>query len=233
MAHRRVAGKLRNFFRRMTFENWTSSITAGATVFTAGSLLVAACAYRDQERSSRLERTHHFMTDAEKYVDEHERMEIIAQFPGRWQREVRFCLAKEQAEKFLKIALDPKADPAKYHRWDLARKHLNQVETVAFPYVHKLGDREILATSTCVYMAKSNKYFRHLIAIFGRYFGAGQSWQVIPEALSMMADDYGRPVCTTLQSEKEKPDKDNSHKLTYEFPAPRDSPAEGEEECGN
>jgi hypothetical protein len=187
-----------------TFKRTTDTITAVATVISAVTLGVAALAYLDQERTNRLQRTLTFLTQAEQSVSEDEREAIIEEFPERWKRDIRMPLSREEARSFLRVAREPKTDPQLYYKWNLARKHLNQVETLAFAYIHDLADAEILATSTCASMARSNLYFKELIDVFRSEFGAGQSWQVIPQAVRAMESQYGEPGCKNLPSEKDE-----------------------------
>jgi hypothetical protein len=214
------------------FERRIKIATAGATVVAAIALVVAlfqlaytAFLYKDQERNNRLERLYKFSEDAGKYLDEKERKQLIIEFPGRWEKDVRFCLSRKEADSFLEVALDPKKDPPKYDRWNLARKHLNAVETLAFPYYYNLVDPDILATSTCKSMEKSNKYFGQLIEVFGVYLGGGQSWQVIPKSVERMNRDYDS--CKDFEL------KLGPEKVYHELPKRRETAEEWEEPCRN
>ncbi len=225
------AGKLRKFFSDKTFEQKMSFVTAVSAAVAAAvaivgliSLLIGIDAYRGQERSAALERTHNTFADAQKIVTEQENNEITTQFPGRWEKVVRFCLKKEVAEDFLSAALHP-GQKEEFHRYDLARKHLNQAETVAFQYVHGLVDQDVVSASACQYIAKTNTYFRHLIGVFRAYFGPGHSWQVIPQAVMMMR---GNPKCISLPIGEKGQTSEASPTLTYKLPEPAPGPADWE-----
>jgi hypothetical protein len=218
-------GRWRNCVREMKFKDWTDFFTAAGTVLVGLTLFVLIGQYFEQELTNRLTRTSDALKTAESSVKEEEHRHIIRAFPGRWQREVKICLAKEEAEAFLAVAIQPDKDPGKFKRWDLARKYLNRIETIAFPYVYDLANRKILATSACGSVTRSNRYFVHLITIFGRYFGGGQSWQVIPRAGKMMEDEWGTN-CAKLSSEQ-----DRTLKLIYQLPPQVTEPADGESTC--
>jgi len=221
---RAIVRRLRDCIGKMSCKDWIDTAAAAGTLFVAGILFFTALTYWEQEKTNRLKRTSEVITAAEKSVNEEERTDIIREFPGRWQKNVRFCLGREEAESFLEVAVKPE-DSAKYKRWNLARKHLNGVETLAFPYYYDLADRRILTTSSCGYVTRSNKYFGHLIAVFGAYFGGGQSWQVIAKAAKLMEDEWG-PGCMRLPLEQPRVERPY-----YRLPAEATAPAGGERGC--
>jgi hypothetical protein len=247
MFNHRVVEKLCQFAKCITSDRIINIATAAATVVATIALIIAvrqlkvaasqlevtALQYQDQERTGRLERTYKFMDAAGNYLNAEERKQLIIQFPGRWEKDVQFCLSRDEADRFLQVALEadryskhPEKDSDQYKRWNLARKHLNQVETLAFPYFHNLIDREILAASACESMAKSYKYFRQLIEVFGVYLGGGQSWQVIPTVVKLMDKDYG-PACQHFRAGQDPP------KVAHDLPEARKKPGSGEERCRN
>jgi len=238
--------RLRDLAEWVTFDRSIQTLTAAATVvaviallytarqlvYTARQLEVATLQYQDQERTGRLERVHKFQEDAAKILDEEERKQLVVEFPERWEKDIQFCLSREEADSFLQAALDAdrsstnaKMESRNYRRYNLARKHLNAIETLAFPYYYNLADQELLARSACETMVRSNKYFRQLTEVFGLYLGGGQSWQVIPKAAEVMEREYNFCKQFSLPQDQQK--------QVHRLPKAREEPDKGEEPCRN
>jgi hypothetical protein len=216
--------RIRDCFVKMSFKDWTRAVAAIGLLLVAGGLFFIARTYWDREQTDRVKRTFEGIAAAENSVNEEESRGLVREFPGRWQKTVRFCLGREQSEAFLEVALKPD-DSANYKRWSLARKHLNGAETLASAYYYELGDRGILTTRSCGYLTRSSKYFAHLIGVFGQYFGGGQRWQVIPKAAKLMEDKWG-PACIRLPGEVARVERPY-----YRLPAEATGPAGGERGC--
>jgi hypothetical protein len=90
----------------------------------------------------------------------------------------------------LKTRLDTN-DRELYEKWDTARRHLNELEIIAFAYVYDFADRKLLAAAACGGMVRGNAYFEKLIEVLRDKFGYAQSWQIIPQAVKMMEREYG------------------------------------------
>jgi hypothetical protein len=180
-------------------------IAALASIVIAIFVYVAASDYyqrqlRGQETIARLTRTLQFLTSTTGPEDEAQRQAMFRLFPDRWEIKITEPLPAVRAQAYFDTCRKPWEDEKLCHEWDVARRHLNQLEVQAFAYVHDLADSEILAATTCVYMARSYQYFRELIAVFRTQYGAGQSWQVIPQAVELMQSRYGTE-CANLQHE--------------------------------
>ncbi len=221
---RAIGNSFRDGVNKMSCTDWLAAAAAVATLFIAAILFLILRTYWDQQRSSRLNRISEAIAVAERSVTEEESREMVRQFPGLWQKNTRFCLGREQAEAFLEAVLKPD-DSAMYKRFRLARKHLNGVAAIAFPYYYGRADRRILATISCGYVTRSSRYFGHLIAIFGEYFGGGQSWQVIAKAAKLMEDEWGT-ACINLPGEQRRVERPY-----YRLPAEAVEPPVGERKC--
>jgi hypothetical protein len=148
-----------------------------------------------QENNGRLERTLKILQAGPE--DNAQRLAMFDLFPGRWTVPLGTPLSSEDAVAFRDKCTRPRDYADICNRWNVAREHLNEIEPIAFAYVHNLGDSEILAASKCVYMTRSFKYFEQLIAAFRALYGKGHSWQVIEQAVTNMKDQYGEE-CTKL-----------------------------------
>ena len=228
---RTIVQRLRDCIRKRSYTHWIGTAAAAGVLLVAGMLFLIARAYWDQEQTDRLKRTFEVIAAAENSLTEEDMRGLVREFPGRWQKNVRFCLGREVSESFLEVALKPD-DSTKYNRWNLARKHLNGNAPLAFAYYYGLGDRRILTarssgsqrTSTHS-SARSSKYFGHLIHAFGDYFGGGQRWQVIPRSAKLMEDEWG-PACINLPGEQPR-----VLRPYYRLPAEATEPAVGERGC--
>jgi hypothetical protein len=174
-------------------------VTAGAAVVTALGVVVAALTYIDQERTSRLQRTFQIMAQSSRYLTDKEFDDLKIAFVGRWNNPVGKPISLDEAQMLFRISPHPESEG--YQRYDLVRKYLNAVETIAFAYVKNLADDELLAQLTCPSVAKSSRYFQQVIAVFGRELGETQSWQVIPQAVKGMESRYGQE-CAKLFSQE-------------------------------
>jgi hypothetical protein len=165
----------------------TDIVVALATVVAAFSLVVAVLVYKDQERSSRLQRTQTLLAAASGDWNDDQRKALFG-FEGRWNPNIT-PMSPTEADALFKIG-DRPSENDQYKKWNAARKHLNVIETLAFAYVYDMADDEILASTMCLYMARSNRYFAALIerakADYPRH-----TWQVIPQAVRSMEDRYG------------------------------------------
>ena len=173
----------------------TDWITAGATIVAAASLVIAVWTYLEQERSARLQRTLTFLTDANQEWESDDRTILLTEFSGRWSSTI-VPLTAEDAQSFFEISGKPKKGDTLSDKWNVARRHLNELEPVAFGYVHDLGDREILAAAMCLNMSRSSEYFKALIDRFAKEF-PGHTWQIIPQAVRLMEEQWG-PRCNRL-----------------------------------
>jgi hypothetical protein len=219
-----IVQRSRDCIRKTSYTHWIGTAAAAGVLLVAGMLFFIARAYWDQEQTDRLKRTFEIIAAVESSVNEEEMRGLVREFPGRWQKNVRFCVGKEESESFLEVALKPD-DSAKYRRWNLARKHLNGIEPLAFAYYYGLGDRRILTASSCGYLTRSSRYFGHLINVFGAYFGGGQPWQVIPKSARLMEDEWG-PACIKLPGEQARVERPY-----YRLPAEATEPVVGERMC--
>jgi hypothetical protein len=183
------------------YKRTTDTVVAVGTLMFALSLVVAVYAYLDQERTGRLQRTLSLLSPQDSDAGEAQRLAMLTKFKGRWPKAM-VPLAPEKAKAYFDISTEPERDKELYDEWNVARKHLNQLESIAFAYVHDLGDRKTLAAATCLYMARSSRYFKELIDIFGREL-PGQSWQVISEAVSRMEKRYGTDCANLKPDERE------------------------------
>jgi hypothetical protein len=173
-------------------------LTSMATVATAGLLFVAYLAYSDQERSGRYLRSLELIKLLNTGESEDDRKKLLTQFKDRWKKQITSAVSAEDAQSLLKASVDP--EDAAYDKWNTARKHINRLEESAFAYVHDLGDRQILAASVCISMAKSYCYFKTVIDAFGCEFGEEKHpWQLIPLALNKMEAEHG-PECGKTSS---------------------------------
>jgi hypothetical protein len=148
-----------------------------------------------QENNARLERTLRILQGTRE--DNDQRLAMFDLFPGRWTVPLGTPLTTEEAIDFREKCTKPRDHADLCKKWDVARKHLNEIEPVAFAYVHNLGDSKIIAASTCVYMSRSFKYFERLIEAFRALYGNGHSWQAIAHAVTNMKNEYG-DECTKL-----------------------------------
>jgi len=112
-------------------------------------------------------------------------------FPGRFDVEIKNPITKAEAKEFWDISAKRFKKGHVVERYNLARRHLNRLEPLAFAYVHDVAEPEVLAASICPVMVRSNFYFQELIQVFGENLGPAQGWQVIPRAVKSMERDYG------------------------------------------
>jgi hypothetical protein len=146
------------------YKRVTDTFTAIGTVVLAATLVVTALGYLEEERTGRLQRTSELLRAPD--VDEELRIALFAMFPGRWTTPV-IPMTHEEAQSFFDIGRQkPEKNQEVYDRWNVARKHLNRVETLAFAYLHDLADTEILAAARCAYMSRSNDYSSRKLAKF-------------------------------------------------------------------
>jgi hypothetical protein len=156
-----------------------------------------------QETTARMQRTLQFLKEINTAENGVQRRALLEQFPDRWTKKIDEdkIIKPTEAAALFAIAGKPSADEP-YRKWDAARRHLNQLEIVAFAYKYNLADRNILAAAACRSIVRSNLYFRELIEALRQEYGAGHSWQLIREAAAKMEESYG-PECQGLQSEIE------------------------------
>jgi hypothetical protein len=143
-----------------------------------------------QESNGRLERTLKILHSGPE--DNDQRLAMFDLFADRWTVPPGTPLPRDDAVDFSKKCTRPRDFPEICDRWNVARKHLNEIEPIAFAYVHNLGDSRILAASTCVYIARSFRYFEQLIEAFRELYGNGHSWQVIKQAVTGMEGMYDK-----------------------------------------
>jgi hypothetical protein len=132
---------------------------------------------------------------------------LVTLFPDRFEgKPIPFKpLDKDVATSLLDTSLKTyigEKDRELYEKWDTARRHLNELEIFAFAYVYDFADRKLLAAAACGRMVRSNAYFKELIEVLRVKFGYAQSWQIIPQAVTMMEREYGAG-CENLYSQKQ------------------------------
>jgi hypothetical protein len=205
------AARLLCYFAPKDHEFWR---TLAALVGTLVAVLVAVAGgfwglyqYNAQVRGERVGRTLALFDkvnagiNAELPVDEavkweavHRRKAVFRYFPGRSETPVR-RLPEAEAKQLLEIALaeDLKNDEdrKRYEKYDVARRHLNELEGLAFAFVYDYASRELIAAAQCARLVRSNRYFEELFKAFRDKLGLGQSWQIIPYAVKLMEQDYG------------------------------------------
>ena len=173
----------------------TDTVTAAGTVFLALTVAVTAWGIHREESKSRMQRTLYFLNSA--YTeDEQQRIAMLEEFPNRWKPQITEPLSKDEAQNFFDVSTEPKN--TQHHRWNVARKHLNNLEPLAFAYAYDLADPKIIAANACGLMTRSYQYFKELIDLFREKLGPGQSWQVIPRVVNDMNDRY-RPECARAE----------------------------------
>jgi hypothetical protein len=172
--------------------------TAGPLIAIV-AVVIAVWAYQATETVGRLQRTLNLLNPPSSPGAEKQRRAMLQNFPDRWVNPIKDPLPYAQAEDYFKSCRE-KPDSESCKKWDVARRHLNEIEPLAFAYVHGIGDKRILAAATCVYMARSYRYFEHLIEVLRKEYNAGHSWQVIRQAVMRMENKYGLE-CTRLHEE--------------------------------
>jgi hypothetical protein len=167
------------------------------------AIVVASVAYhyydrqlKAQNANARLERTLKTLTGGA--ADEPQRKAMFEKFPDRWKVPIGKPLSYDDAVAYRDTCTRPWENEALCAKWDVARKHLNELEPVAFAYVHDFADSEILAAAMCVYMVRSFRYFEQLILALRELYGPGHTWQVIKQAVTSMQQKHGEE-CKDLQ----------------------------------
>jgi hypothetical protein len=157
-----------------------------AVVATAVSVAVAAYAIWRNWRTGVLQRTSTFLIDLRK-EDETKRLAIWRAFPRRWDPDMTVQMTAEEANRLFQVGGRPEEHGSlEYEKWNVARRHLNELEDIAFAYVHRLVDRDILSASKGQYLKRSARYFSPLIEKLRVEYGDEHGWQVIKKALQLM-----------------------------------------------
>lgn len=176
---------------RENYKLITDTLTAAGIVVLAATLVIIIkgnVLEENKARLERLDRTFGVLNTAHQIEDEKQQKDSIRLFEHRWDPQITQPLPREKAELFYDVAIKP--DSGKHEEWNVARKHLNAVETLAFAYMHEIGDQKIIAASECASMTKSYQFFKSLIEVFGEKLGPTQSWQIIPQAVTDMNVRY-------------------------------------------
>lgn len=187
-----------NNLRRRNTDFWkrgTDIATAVATAVAAASLTFAYLSYRDQERTSRLQRTQTVLAEASKeYVDDTQRAAMF-KFTGRGTDTID-PMSDTEANTYFTISDKPDTSE-NYIKWNAARKHLNILEGLSFAYIHNLADEKILAEVSCLEIVRSYEYFASLIEKFTKGHPA-HGWLDIPKAARLLEAKYG-PECQKVK----------------------------------
>src|SRR6266436_5519776 len=117
-------------------------IKSAGTGVTAVSVGVAAYAIWRNWRMGVLQRTSTLLAELAT-EDEEDRVALWKEFPRRWQYkelgEEEKPMTPEEARVLFEIGrrVDKYEDPD-YRKWNVARRHLNELARFAFAYVHRL-----------------------------------------------------------------------------------------------
>ena len=161
-------------------------VKAAGTFVTGVSVLVAAFALWMNWRSAVMQRT---LTFLEAYRTENDatRVEMRTEFEPLFGNVRDAKMGSLEADAlYLKASLATDDGSAEFKKWQVARRHLNQVERISFAYVHGLVDRKLLCNWSGEYIVRSAKYFHPLIEKFREGRGDTHPWQVIEKAKKRM-----------------------------------------------
>jgi hypothetical protein len=175
----------------------TDKVMAISTAILATGVAFAAASYVEEQHIARLQRTVEFLLPT--YTeDEQQRIAMFEEFPDRWEIPMKAQLPPKEAQRFFDASANPNSKD--YYRWDVARRHLNHLEPLAFAYCYDLGDQKVIAANACPTMKKSYHYFQKLIDLFSLKFGSNQSWQFIKKAVVDMDKRYAQE-CETHEDQ--------------------------------